>query len=205
MPRMLVAMIVVTLVVAGGLLLFITTRTPGSGARAEVGADDSVLQRLRASNPSLQIEKRLDDDFNRIPVYWIRTPNAQVSIPFPKSFAEEDNVVVEFVVCDNTAIAPRLKFPDAATTACVRVTSVAHVLNAFCYHAVARLNDVITHYDGPATGRRFEHRYAEKTGLDGLQPDGSKGLLYSYSLFENGSGTTFEVDAFIGYKRERRD
>ena len=213
MPRITVVMVIVGLAVAGGLLLYVSTR--GSGARArdeggvpqvgadQFGADDRVLQSLRASNPTLHIEKRLNDDFNRVPVYWMKDPNSARSILLPKSEAEEDSVVVEFLPCDDAAIPARLKYPAATITACVRVTSVAHVLDAFCFLAKARLNDVVTHYDGAATGRRFDHRYAEETGRDGVLADGTRGFLYSYFLYEGGSGVNFAVDAFVGYKRMR--
>ena len=204
MPRILAAMIGVAVAMAVGVLFFVMTRDAHSGDRAEVGATDAVLQRLRKSNPMLRIEKRLDDDFNRVPVYWINAPNSSRSVPFPRSVADEDSVVVEFMPCDDAAIPARLLLQGATTTACVRVTSTDHVLDAFCFVAKARLNDVVTHFDGPATGRRLDHRYAEETAHDGVMADGSHGFAYSYFLYEGGKGTEFEVYGFAGYRRVRQ-
>jgi len=196
-------MTIVGLVVAGGLLFYTGARRSSVHASPDVRANDPVLQRLRATNPMLLIEKRLNDDFNRVPVYWINDPNSTQSIPFPKSEAERDSVLVEFTPCDTATIPMNLQFPGATSMTCVRVTSVRRVLDAFCYRATARLNDVVTHYDGPATGRRLDHRYAEDTGHDGVLRDGTRGFLYSYFLHEGGSGTHFTVDAFIGYRISR--
>ncbi len=204
MPRILAAMIGMAVAVAIGVLFVVMTRDAHSGDRPEVGANDIVLQRLRKSNPMLRIEKRLNDDFNRVPVYWINEPNSSRSIPFPRSVAEEDSVVIEFMPCDDAAIPARLILKGATTTACVRVTSVDHVMNAFCFLATARLNDVVTHFDGPSTGRRLDHRYAEETGHDGDMPDGARGFQYSYFLHESGEGTTFYINAFVGYTRVRQ-
>lgn len=204
MQRLLVLMAVVGAAVAGGVLLFAARRGAGNSPRAEVGAADEVLQRLRASNPSLHIEKRLDDDFNRVLVYWVTNPGSSQSVPVPRSEVDADSVVIAFVPCDSAAMPARLRFPGATITACVRITSAEHVLDAFCYAVKARLGDVITFYDGPANGRRFDHRYSEDTGHDGVLPDGSRGFLYSYFLLEHGSGFDFFVDAFVGFRRVRR-
>jgi len=202
MPRILAFLVVLGLAFAGYLLFFLK---PGSsGVRTEVGADDPVLIRLRASSPTLKIEKRLDDDFNRVPVYWVVDSTSARGIPLPRSLAEEDSVVVEFVSCDTASVPARLKYPDAPVTACVRVTSADHVLEAFAFHAKGRLDDLMTFYDGPGTGRRLDHRYAEESGRDGVLSDGSRGFLYSYFLVEGGEGASFVVDAFVGYRRTRR-
>jgi hypothetical protein len=195
---------------SGGALLalagFLLTRAGGRGNQNDstIEVDDPLLKSVRARNPGLTIEKHLQDDFDRIPVYWVVDPGSGRRALLPRSEAENDELTIRFLNCESQSIPERLKYPGARDLACVELTSDSHILSAMAFDADARLDDLLDHYDGKSRNVRRPGRWAEQTRREETRPDGTNVFLYSYFLHEVAAEGRFRVHAFVGYRRERR-
>jgi hypothetical protein len=147
----------------------------------------------------LRIEKRLRDDFDRVPVFWAVDPQSGRSVMLPRDEVEESKI--EFLPAREVDEIPeRLRYPKSTEPVCVQVTDEHRKLNAFYFEAKGRLRNVVTYYDGPGKSPRgsWEHGYRQEK-----QPDGSQVFAYSYFAYETSRGRDFLVRAFVGYKETK--
>jgi hypothetical protein len=202
--RSLIAMLsfFAVVVLAAGVFVF-STLGPKDEVKVPVNPDDPVLTQVRALNPNLRIEKRLREDFNRIPLYWVIEPKNGRSVILPRSMAEE-NAVVEFLPCVPRAIPPRLRYPHATKPVCLRITNDVYRREAVYFETSDRMRKLIIFYDGSVNeGNRL--RMFEENWREGRRPDGSRGFLYSYAIYETArKGGGWQTFALVSYKRESK-
>ena len=199
--RLRLLMVAVPLALAAGLILYARLAAKSEGGDTVEG--DPVLEQARRMNPGLRIEKRVKEDFDRVPLFWATEPGTGRTAPLPRSLAE-DNAVLDFRPCHADDIPARLRYPKGTTPECLTVTTDDHRLDAFWFRAPDRLTALITHYDG-AIGPADRPRIYEEQRREGPLPGGGRGFRHYYFLYEVGKGTAWETTALVGYKRERRE
>ena len=193
-----VAILVVVLVVA------LQSRSGGDGSTETVEHDDPVLKQLRADNPHLDVVKRLKDDFDRVPVYWAKEKSSGKLAMIPRSLAE-GGASIAFATCDPAQIPARLRMTGGSEPVCVRIINDGVTLSAFYYTVPTRMVEMVNHYDGPPTGAaRRLGKWQEESRREGPLPDGTRGFLYSYYLYETAVDREWRMLALVGYKRERK-
>ena len=199
MSKIFVGMCLSGLLVLAILIFLMVSKGGRSGEEQPVPSDDPILKPLQARNPTLRIEKRLRDDFDRVPVFWAVDPQSGRSVMLPRDEVEESKI--EFLPTREVDEIPeRLRYPKSTEPVCVQVTDEHRKLNAFYFEAKGRLRNVVTYYDGPGKSPRgsWEHGYRQEK-----QPDGSQVFAYSYFAYETSRGRDFLVRAFVGYKETK--
>jgi hypothetical protein len=158
---------------------------------------DPVLAQLLSLNPGMQIE----DEFTRVPIYWIQNPATGRRVLFPKSEAKNARVAIR--ECDLSAIPPNVLYPRRTETVCLEIENDEHKLSAFYFRTPDSLSQVVAFFNGLVEperrftlgrGDRMDERREERK-----REDGSRELLFSYLLQQSA-----DVGGFVGYREERR-
>jgi hypothetical protein len=153
---------------------------------------DPLLKQFQLANPQLGIE----DEFSRLPVYWIREPGSSRKILFPRS--EADGAKVRLTACDLTRIPARLLYPNYTEITCLELDNDAHKLSVFYFRTKDRIKKVVDFYEAPLDPSRHfgSHRdtYSERR-----EEDNSRAFLFSYFLYE-----AVDTKGFVGYREERK-
>ncbi len=139
-----------------------------------VADPEPLLKQLQSLNPQLQIE----DEFTRLPVYWIKMPGTEQKIMFPKSEAEGARIRLR--ECDLSAIPQHLLYPSRTETACLEIDNDDHTLSAFFFRTRDRLKNVVDFYEAPLDPtRRFgtSRSQTEERREERRREDGSKEFL----------------------------
>jgi hypothetical protein len=189
---------VIFVLIAGGITFMVKNYGPGTAS----DTGDPVLDHLARANPALEVSKRPDDSFNRVPTFWVQEKSSGQEVLMPRSLADDGNAIIAFTSCAAAPIPPRLVPPKASAPICILISGSGHKLNAFYFSTKGRVSDMVEFYDGP-NNRRVPFRWEEESMRQAVLPDGTMGFAYSYYLYGYGRGTDFSVAALVGYKRER--
>ncbi len=149
---------------------------------------DPLLKQLQLLNPHLRIE----DEFTRLPVYWIREPGSSRKIMLPKS--EAAGAKINLRACNLTAIPPNLLYPSRTEMACLDIANDTHNLSAFFYRTKDNLKKVVGFYEAPLDAtRRFGT--SRSNDEERLEEDKSRAFLFSYFLHQSA-----DLVGFVGYR-----
>ncbi len=185
--------------VAIAIGLFVYSRAKPVSVEDWAKRYDPVLAQLFALNPGLQFE----DEFKRLPIYWIQYPvsgGKTLRVMLPKS--EAGNARITVGDCDLSQIPQSLLYPRRKETICLEIDNDQHKLRASYFRTADYKDKVVEFYNALLEpDRRFTMgREDEKDRrVDVKREDGSREFLYSYYLSQ-------EVDlrAFVGYKEEKK-
>ena len=185
-------------------LLLVLHLHSGAVDNQTVDNHDPVLAALRTSNPGLVFSKRLQDDFDRIPVFWVADPASGARAMLARSLAEGVTTVA-FAPCVGADIPARLFYPGASAPVCLTIKNGDSTLHAMYFSAPGRMTEMVNHYDGPPTnGARRQGKWVEQSRREGRLVDGSIGFLHAYYLYETVEQGHWRMLALVGYRRERR-
>ena len=128
----------------------------------------------------MEIVKLLKDDFDRIPIYWVKEPGSGPSIMMPRSWVEGDTSI-QFAVCDLSEIPHHLRYPGSSEPVCVQITNEDAKVSAFYFATKGRLQEIMKHYNAPP----------------------ANSTLPSYFYETVTTNREWQVLALVGYKKER--
>jgi hypothetical protein len=149
---------------------------------------DLLLKQLQLLNPQLRIE----DEFTRLPVYWIRAPGSSRKIMLPKP--EAAGAKINLQPCDLTAIPPHLLYPNRTEMACLEISNDTHNLSAFFFRTKDSLKKVVDFYEAPLDRtRRFGT--SRSNDEERREEDKSRAFLFSYLLHQSA-----DLVGFVGYR-----
>jgi hypothetical protein len=177
--------------------LFVYSRAKPRSVADWAKANDPVLAQLLALNPGLEIE----DEFARVPIYWIKNPQSGRKILIPKSEAATARIGIHD--CNPGTIPPGLLYPSRTESTCLEIENDEHKLSAYFFRTRDSIDKVVAFFNlllepnrrfTLGRGDRWDERREERK-----RDDGSRELIFSYFLRQEA-----DVEAFIGYREERR-
>jgi len=149
---------------------------------------DPLLKQLQLLNPHLRIE----DEFTRLPVYWIREPGSNRKIMLPKS--EAAGAKISLQECDLAGIPPTVLYPNRTEMACLEISNDTHHLSAFFFRTKDNLKRVVDFFEAPLDRTRH-FGTSRSNDEERREEDKSHAFLFSYLLHQSA-----DLVGFVGYR-----